>query len=266
MSGLLRVLVCVKQVLDPEAPPSTLEVDPGGLGVSARGTPPVLNPYDANALKAALDLRDGGEGGGVGITVLTVGPSPAPAVMLKALAAGADRVLALKVPEEAAALADGARTARRLAALVERVGGFDLVLAGRQAADTNAGAVGSLLAGLLGVPVVTLAVALRRGEGAEVVVERLVDGGTETVACPLPAVVTVSSEVGELPYPPLPALQAARRKPVDVLTPEDLGLEDAPADLVLTGLTRPSLDRDCEIIDAPDARSAGAALARRLLP
>ena len=263
MNAPLRILVCVKQILDPEAPPSALEVDAAGPRVSARGAPPVMNPYDANALKAALDL--GAEGGGADVTVLTVGPAPAPAVTLKARAAGADRVLALRVSDDPAALVDGALTAGRLAALARAAGDFDLVLAGRQAAGTNAGGGGGLPACRRGVPLVTAVVGLRRGEGATVVVERLVAGGTETVACPLPALVTVSSEVGDLPYPSLPALQAARRKPVEILTPADVGLHEECRGLVLTGVASVSHERECEFVDAPDPRSAGAELARRLL-
>lgn len=254
MTAPLHVLVCMKVVLDPEASPATLRIDPATTRVGASGTPPVLNPYDTNALAAAVSLRQGTD---VDITVLTVDPNPPRPVFLKALAAGADRVLALRVPDDAAAAADAQRTAARLAGLVAATEPYDLVLAGRQAADTSAGIVGTLLAGRLGLPLVTTAVAVRRESGG-FRVERLTPRGRETVRVPAPALVTVSSEIGELPYPTLPDLRGARSKRFEVV---DGDAAQAAPPVELVALTRRSDERECRML--PDGHALAAELAGR---
>lgn len=254
MTAPLRVLVCMKVVLDPEASPVTLQIDAATNRVGASGTPPVLNPYDTNALAAALSLRAETE---AAVTVLSVGPDPARPVFLKALAAGADAVLALGVPDDASAAADPQRTAARLATLVAAAGPYDLILAGRQAADTSAGVVGALLAGRLGLPLVTTAVAIRPASGA-FCVERLTPRGRETVRVAAPALVTVSSEIGELAYPSLPGLRSARTKPFEVLDGD--AESEAPA-VEVVGLARRSYERECRML--PDGRALAAELAGR---
>ncbi|MCC7076542.1 MAG: hypothetical protein IT198_05400 [Acidimicrobiia bacterium] len=262
---MLRIAVCAKQVLDPEAPAELLRVGEG-LTVTASGTPEVLSPYDANALKAAADLRGEGETPNADVTLLTVGPRPAKPLLLKALASGADRVLALRTADEVGRLVDGLTTARRLAALVGEMGDCDLVLTGRQAADTNAGVVGPLLAGILGIDLVTVAVGIRAAGLGTVEVDRLTEGGIETIECGLPAVVTVSSEIGDPGPVDFPALAAAKRKPIRILEAAELDLRDSEADLgpVLVDLVKPKLERTCEIVGGEDARAAGRALVARI--
>jgi len=253
----MRILVCMKAVLDPEASPQTLRVGADGVSVAASGTPRVLNPYDANALAAALDLRSIS---GADITVLTADPKPARSAYLKALAAGADRVVAVRTPDVASRASDAWRTAGHLAAGAEDAG-YDLVLCGRQASDTTAGLVGAFLAEMLGLAMVTLAIGLHVGDdGRSVVVTRLTERGTEIVAVPTPALVTVSSEIGDLPYPTLPAMRAAQGKPFDVVEPsvEPAGTPAVPSTEVL-GVARPPSERDCLML------SDGAALAEELV-
>lgn len=320
----LKVAVCVKQVLDPEAPATLLEANAETLTVSGRGVSPALDPYSMHALRAALDLREQ-LAGAVDITVLGTGKAPSKNQYLKALAAGADRAVLLDTPLDPAAFTDPVQTAHKLHALLThcsgldvetelpgrdlpaephppraRAGaqeegttssrGFDLVLTGRRAADTNAGAVGPALAEMLGWPVVTLATALRLGpagqaedlqalDGAEpasgpgapgrsVIVERLGPDGLETVSCPLPAVVTVSHEAGEVPIVEFAKMIEAKRKPFEVLKPGALGLIDTrrpqAAQLEITSISKPTNDRPCELIEAASARDSGRALAARL--
>lgn len=228
----------MKQVLDPEAPASTLVIDEEALTVSAPGTPPLWNPNDLNALKAANDL------GEAEITVVTSGPSPSKTLVLKALAHGAERAVVVEAPPTY----DSALTAQTLANALAEVGGFDLILTGRRAPDTNAGAVGFLLAQKLGWPVVALATAIRVADGGQSIeVDRLVDGGIETVTCPLPAVVTVSNEVGELPYTEFKAIAAAKKKPVETLA---VAPESADPVVKLTAMEKPVFERECQMIDA----------------
>lgn len=233
----MRVAVCMKQVLDPEAPASTLVIDEQTLTVSAPGTPPLWNPNDLNALKAANDL------GEAEITIVTAGPSTSKNLILKALAHGAERAVVVEAP----ATYDSDLTAQTLADALGKAGEFDLVLTGRRAPDTNAGAVGFSLAQKLGRPVVALATAIRVADGGQSIeVDRLVDGGVETVTCPLPAVVTVSNEVGELPYTEFKAIAAAKKKPLETLA----AAPESPAPVVRpAAMEKPVFERECKMID-----------------
>ena len=254
MSRPLEILVCVKQVLDTQVSSEVLQVDGERLRVSGPGVPPVLDPYSLNALKGALDLEAEGE---ATITVLNVGANPSKGLLLKSLGAGADRLLALRIPPAPEALCDGLRTARQLAALVRRAGHFDLVLAGRMGADTSAGTTGPALAALLGLPLVTMATRLQRESETRLFVERLASDAIERLSCPLPALVTVSSEIGELPPVSLLSLKEARSKPFEILEPGDVDLTDAPLGIELVSLEKPSRERDCRMVSAEDARLCG---------
>jgi electron transfer flavoprotein beta subunit len=253
----LEILVCIKQVLDTQVSSEVLQVDGERLRVSGPGVPPVLDPYSLNALKGALDLK---AEGGATITVLSVGANPSKGLLLKSLGAGADRLLALRIPPAPEALGDGLRTARQLAALVRRVERFDLVLAGRMGADTSAGTTGPVLAVLLDLPLVTMATRLQRETETRLVVERLASDAIERLSCPLPALVTVSSEIGEPSPVSLPSLREARSKPFEVLEPAELGLTDAPLGIELVSLEKPSRERDCRMVSEGDARLCGSRL------
>lgn len=269
----MRVIVAMKQVLDPEAPPSLLEVAPGGFEVSGRGVAPRLDPYSMYALAAAQGLRDAGHQ--VHIHVVGVGASPSRNLYLWALAAGADGVSLLDTAGDPVAFGDGWATASLLDALIRKVSpeGFDLVLCGRRAADTNAGAVGAALAALLEVPVLSLAryVQVDRAAGdnsGRVVVDQLSDHGANRLACPLPAVVTVSHEVGEVGSVPFAKVVEAKKMPFEVLSRSEVDgpgiLDPTPRAPGLLGMHARDDRRSCELIEDPDAREAGRILARRL--
>jgi electron transfer flavoprotein beta subunit len=271
----LRVLVTVKQVLDPEAPPALLRAHPDTHEVSGRGVAPRLDPYSMHALQAALVLREQcAAERAVEIHVVGIGPSPSRNLYLRALASGADRVSLLDTASDPVTFGDSWATADRLARLVRHVrpDGWDLVLTGRRGADTNTGAVGAALARLLDVPVVTLATALRVEQsegGPRVLVDQLADSGSNLLSAPLPAVVTVSHEVGEAPVVPFARMVEAKKMPLDILVPADLdGTEStgAPATTyALVGMQERDEHRTCELVEGSDAREAGRALARRLL-
>ncbi len=256
---VLKIIVCAKQVPDPEGPPSAFEVDGNAMRVTPRGIPPVLSPFDENALEAALRLK---ETGGAHITLLSAGTNLSQAVMLKALATGVDELI---LAEDAAfdrERLDSFATASLLAAAIRKQGSFDLVLTGRQAADTNAGQVGLGIAALLGVPAVTLARSLVREEFA-LRVERVTPEGYETVRVPLPAVITVSHEVGDLRYPRMADIKAAKELPQTKWGAGDL---EGAADnrLKMLGLAKPVRERDCWIVQADTPEEAGERLALKL--
>jgi electron transfer flavoprotein beta subunit len=254
----LSIIVCAKQVPDPEGPPSSFEVNEAERKVTARGIPPVINPFDENALEAAIRIK---ESVGAEITLLSAGKGISRAVILKAVATGADASLLVEGDAVDAALLDPFATAHLLAAAIAKAGSYDLILCGRQAADTNAGLVGLGLAQLLGIPAITLAQKVEIA-GDKVVVERLLPDGYEVVEAPLPALVTVSGEVGDLRYPSLQAIKAAKALPQTVLGPADLDLDLSGLGRIQTvALAAPSRERRCMLVDGDTPQEAGRKLA-----
>jgi electron transfer flavoprotein beta subunit len=241
---MLTIAVCVKQVVDPEAPLSLFEIAPDGKNlVPPPGTPPVLSAFDENALEAALRLKDTV---GAKITVLSLGNKMAKPVLKKTIAAGADELILLE--DEAFEALDSAQTARALARAIEKLGGADLVLCGRQAADTDAGQVGIGVAAILDLPAVTVARKVEVAAG-KVRVERVTADGHEVIEAGLPALVTASNEIGELRFPPVKATIAAQKVQPTVWTAADLGLDLAGA--ARTNLEKyyvPDRNVQCEMI------------------
>jgi len=163
---------------------------------------------------------------------------------------------------------DAYTTALTLTAALRKLGAIDLVLTGRQAADGDAGVVGAGIAELLGIPVVTFAKAATV-DGNTLRVERVLDDGTEIVETALPAVVTVSNEIGAPRAPSLRETMRAARKPVVVWKAPDLGLDAAAtgssgARSVRERLFAPSKAIQCRFIDAATPEEQGAQLAARL--
>lgn len=254
----IKIVVCAKQVPDPEGPPTSFEINTVEKRVVARGIPPAINPFDENALEAAIRIK---EAVGASITLLCMGRNLSRAVILKAVATGADASLLVEGDDCDSANLDAYASAALLAAAIEKTGGCDLILCGRQAADTNAGQVGLGISHILGIPAVTLAQKVE-AEGGKVIVERVLHDGYEIVEAALPALVTVSGEVGDLRYPSLQAIKAARSLPQTVLSPADLGVDPAGLDRTETvALAAPSRERRCRIVEADSAEEAGRRLA-----
>ncbi len=259
---MLNILVCMKLVPDPEGPPTSYEVDEDEKKVRARGISPVANPYDENALEAALRLK---EAVGGKVTVLTMGRSISKAVMLKALASGADESVVLEGELFDGALFDSVGTARVLAAAVRKAGDFHIVLTGRQASDTNAGLVGFGMGAALDIPVVSLA---RKVSfvNEKFVIERVLANGYETVECGTGVLVTVSGELGELRYPTMAAIKGAKKLPQQSFRFEELGLDGAAGLSVETvELKRPVRERSCTMVESDCAMDAGRKLAEVLV-
>lgn len=259
----MKIVVCVKQVPDPETPSAAFKVDAGSNKVvPAAGIAPVISPYDAQAVEAALKVKDAG--GDVHITVLSAGPASARDAIKHGLAMGSDD--GVLVSDQAVDAADAFVTAQVLAAACQKIGDIDLIIAGRQAADWDQGVVPSGIAEILGIPVITVAKSVTVN-GNVVTVERVLQDGFETVAAPLPAVVTVSNEIGDPRYPQLRQIMLAARKQVTNYTTADLGLSGdqlAPR-LTIEKLFVPVNDSKVEIIegDTPAEQAHNLALALR---
>lgn len=214
----LTFVVCIKQVPDPEGPGSAYEIDTAAKKVMPVGIPPVINPYDENALEVALRLKDlvGGK-----VIALSMSDKPATPVIKKALSVGADELIML----EDVHFTDltSYSTAQVLTAGIKKIDNYDVIFSGRQAADWDSGQVGLLIAEILRIPGINLAQKVEIQDG-KVTVEKLKRVGYEIVRAPMPALITVSSEAGDLRLPTLSAIRDARKKPVIVWRMADLGL------------------------------------------
>ncbi len=260
----MNIVVCCKQVIDPEAPPSSFKIDAEAKKVTPPpGVPPVISPFDENALEAALRLKDA-QGGK--ITVLSMGANLQRDVVKKPLSMGADELVLLE--DEAFTEGDSWSTAYALAMAIKKIGQFDLIFCGRQAADWDAGQVGSGIAEILGIPSVTVAKKIDVTNG-RARVERMLADGYEVLEVSLPALITVSNELGEARYPTIKGIMTAKRKEPVVWKPADIGVE--PAKLGAAGrrtklvkLFQPVQESKCEIMEADTPEEAGVKLALKL--
>lgn len=257
----MRVLVCVKWV--PIA--AKLGFDPATRRLVREGVPGEVSAFDLRAVAWAVDVVAAGGGE---VVVATMGPPDAAKGLAECLALGADRALHLCDPRLAGS--DTLATARALAALVRREAP-DLVLAGRASVDAETGQVGPELAELLGWPQATQArrIELDAAEAA-FVAERETDDGFETVAGPLPAVVTAAEDLADERFPSKAAREAAAAKPCEVLGLDDLGL--AAADVGIAGsptwvedLEEVRTARRGEVVEGEGPEALAAALRERLL-
>lgn len=259
----MHIAVLVKQVPNPEALGAVMQVDAQACRVVLPpGHPLVMSPFDEQALEAALRIRDQLDST-VRITAITLGPEAARAMLKHALSLGADDAVHLLDPRFDDA--DGYVTAQALAAAIRKLGQVDLVLAGRQAADWDQGVVALGVAELLDLPSIGFACALEAAADA-LRVERVLPDGFETLEAKLPVLVTVSNELGAVRKANLRETMRAGRKPVQVWSAADLGLE--PGSLVprrrLARLYRRERRVQCERIEGADAPARGLALAQRL--
>jgi len=257
----MRVIVCVKQVPDPAAPPSGIRVDTEAKRVlMPQGTPPVINPYDENALEAALRIKDAH---GARVTVISAGRNLAKTVLRKSLAAGADELILLE--DNTFDNLDSYATAHLLAAAIRETGEYDLILCGRQAADTDAGQVGSGIAEILKIPGITAACKVELVNG-KVRVQRVVSDGCEEIEAPTPALVTVSSEIGDLRYPAVKEIMAAQKMPITIRKGGELGIDLSGLKSVnmLRLSAPPGRKTECQFIAGETPEEAGANLALKV--
>lgn len=259
-----NMVVCCKQVIDPEAPPASFKIDPAtNKVVPPPGVPPVISPFDEQAVEAALRIKDkhGGK-----ITVISLGNNLLRDVVKKPLSMGADELILLEDP----AFEDGDSwsTAYALAMAIKKIGEYDLIFCGRQAADWDAGQVGCGIAEILGIPCVTIAKNVEFMDG-KAKVERVIPDGYQIVEVTLPAVITVSNELGEARYATLKGIMAAAKKQPIVWKPADIGVNPSEVGAAgrrtkLVKLFQPVKEGKCELIEADSPAEAGAKLALRL--
>jgi electron transfer flavoprotein beta subunit len=200
----VKIVVCIKRVPDTEA---RLRIAADAKAIDTDGIKSVISPYDEFAIESALRLAEGAGAGEV--VVLSAGAGAAAEQLRAALAMGAHRAMLLKSPVGQDGLAVAGMLADQL-----RDQAADLVLFGMKAADDEQQQVGPMVAELLNLPCVT-AVSAYEIEGQNLVCHREIDGGTEIVETPLPAVVTITKGAFEPRYPSLKGIMAAKRKPLE---------------------------------------------------
>lgn len=255
----IHIIVCMKQVPDPDGPPSAFKVDAEAKKIISIGVPPVLSPFDENALEAALRIKDkhGGK-----ITIVSMGKKLAQRVLVKSLAAGADEMVLLQ--DDSFEDLDSYGTAYGLAAAIKKMGAFDLILCGRQAADSNDGQVGLGIAEILSIPTVTVVQKIEPVNGS-LRVEQILPEGYEVLEVPMPALLTMSSEIYELRYPTLPALRAAYKKPITAWSAQDVGVDVAQIRRnELVKLYARVSETKCQIIAGETMEEVGINLALKL--
>ncbi len=213
----MKILVSVKRVIDYNV---RARVKADGSGVDLANVKMAMNPFDEIAVEEAVRLKEAGKAAEV--VAVSLGETKCQEQLRTALALGADRAIHVETTVELQPLA----VAKLLRAVVAREMPR-LVILGKQAIDDDANQTGQMLAALLDWPQATFASRVTLAADT-VEVMREIDGGLETLALTLPAVITTDLRLNEPRYATLPNIMKAKKKPLDVLTPADLGVDPAP--------------------------------------
>ncbi len=213
----MKILVAVKRVVDYNV---KVRAKADGSGVETANVKMSMNPFDEIAVEEAVRLQEAGKA--QEIVAVSLGVAACQDTIRTALAMGADRGILVETDVELQPLA----VAKLLKAVITKEQP-DLIILGKQAIDDDANQTGQMLAALLGWPQGTFASKVETGDGT-VAVTREIDGGLETVALKLPAVVTTDLRLNEPRFVKLPNIMKAKKKPLDVLKPADLGVDVAP--------------------------------------
>jgi len=213
----MEIIVCVKQVPDAK----DVRLDPKTNTLAREGVEAIMNPFDRHALEEAVSLKE--QLGGT-VTVLTMGPPQAEAVLRGSIACGADR--GVLVSDRAFAGADTWATSYTLAKAIETIGQCDLILCGKQAIDGDTAQVGPGLAARMDLPYVTCVQKTREATTDSIIVERMMDDGYDVVRLPLPALLTVVKDINEPRVPSLKGKMKAKKAEITALSAADIGAKE----------------------------------------
>jgi electron transfer flavoprotein beta subunit len=255
----MDIVVLVKQVPDTEA---LVQIAGDGVSIKKDDIKWVMNPYDELAVEEALRIK---EAKGGTVTILSVGPQKAQETIRTALAMGADKGIHVNDPK--AEGSDSLAVARILAAAIKNVP-FNLIIAGQRGVDEDNYQVGAALAEFLGIPHVSLVVKAELLDG-KIRCHRVIEGGSVVVEAPLPALFTTQRGLNEPRYASLPGIMKAKKKPLEVKTLADLGIEPAtvgPAGrkVVVKGLRLPPQRQAVRMITGETPEAVAAELVRVL--
>ena len=213
----MKILVPVKRVVDYNV---KVRVKADQSGVDLANVKMSMNPFDEIAVEEALNLREAGQA--TEVVAVSAGTAASQETLRTALAMGADRAILVETDAELQPLA----VAKLLKAVVDKEAP-GLVILGKQAIDDDAAQVGAMLAALLGWPQVTFASKVT-AEGGKLTVVREIDGGLETVEVAMPAILTADLRLNTPRYATLPNIMKAKKKPLDTVKPDALGVDVAP--------------------------------------
>ncbi len=237
----MKIIVCVKQVPDAK----DVRLDPKTNTLAREGVESIMNPYDRHALEEAVAIKE--QRGGT-VTVLTMGPPQAEAVLREAIACGADE--GVLISDRAFAGADTWATSYTLAKAVQTLGDFDLVLCGKQAIDGDTAQVGPGLACRLRVPFATCIQKTRAVSDEGIEVERMMDDGFDVLRLPLPALLTVVKDINEPRVASLRGKMKAKKAEIRTYSaadigadPQCIGLAGSPTQVVRVFSPEPRGDR-----------------------
>jgi electron transfer flavoprotein beta subunit len=214
---VMKILTAVKRVVDYNV---KIRVKTDGSGVETANVKMSMNPFDEIAVEEAIRLKE--QGLATEVIAVSLGVKQCQETLRTALAMGADRAILVESDADLQPLS----VAKMLQKIIEREAP-DLVILGKQAIDDDSNQTGQMVSALLGWPQGTFASAVAVSDGS-VAVTREVDGGLETVSLTLPAVVTTDLRLNEPRYAKLPNIMKAKKKPLETLTPDDLGVDVRP--------------------------------------
>ena len=227
----MKIIVCAKQVPDT----NIIKIDPVKGTLIRDGVPSILNPDDANALEAALELRD--QVPGSTVSVVSMGPGQACYMLRECLAMGADEAYLLS--SRAFGGADTCATSTTIATGIKKIGDYDIIFAGRQAIDGDTAQVGPQIALRLGIPEVTYVQKIREFKEHSVVVERQMEDGYEVVEVTTPCVLTCVKELNTPRYMTVGGIEEAYKKEITIwdehdveLDPSECGLQASPTQVM----------------------------------
>ncbi|BBB92153.1 MAG TPA: electron transfer flavoprotein subunit beta/FixA family protein [Methylomusa anaerophila] len=255
----MEIVVCVKQVPDT----TEVKIDPATNTLIRQGVPSIVNPFDKNALEAALQLKEkhGGK-----VTVISMGPPQAAEALKECIAMGADE--AVLISDRAFGGADTLATSHTLAAGIKKLGNVDVILCGKQAIDGDTAQVGPEIAEHLGIAQVTYVSKIEAG-GNKLKVEREQEEGYEIIEAATPVMLTVVKSINEPRYPSVKGTMKANRKAIPVWTandvevsPDKIGLKGSPTQV--RRIFSPKQRTQGEIIQTDSARESAALLIQKL--
>ena len=259
----MNILVCMKQILDPEVPARDFRIDAARKEAERGSANLVTNIFCDNALETALQFREKSAAGSR-ITALSFGAPSAEDTLRKALAMKADA--AALVVNDGDPHPDPLAVAQVLAAAARKLGGFDLILTGRESGDWGAGQTGGLLAEELGIPCVSFVDSIEIA-GDKLRLKRQTESGIEIVEAKTPLVLTITNDEHNVPrIPKVRDVMTAHRQPLTTWTLAELGLTiDPHAYYEVVELAVPRRESQCEFVSGDTLDDKVGALARRLL-
>ncbi|MCP4748403.1 MAG: electron transfer flavoprotein subunit beta/FixA family protein [Desulfobacteraceae bacterium] len=251
----MDILVLLKQVPDTE---SMISIADDGVSIKGDGLKYVINPYDELAVEQALKIREA-QGGTV--TIVSVGSAKTEQAIRTGLAMGADKAVLI---DATGMMIDGLGTAKIMAAAIKELP-CDLIFAGHRAVDDDNYLVGPATAEFMGIPNISMAIKAEVQDGA-IVCQCTVEGGTKDVKAMLPALVTTQRGLNEPRYTSLPGIMKAKRKPMDVKTVADLGLDAAELKPLVTikSMSQPPERKGGRMIEGDSVQAKVAELVRVL--